>query len=191
MMKRYLKSWIAAAIALIALLSCTFFFVKYKTSHRQVTHQQIVQELGDAREKSGEMTKNDYVKLASVQAGIALSRTISDRDLDWVINLLYAKSIQDTEANRSVKASSVMLNLTGLRTLSAPQQQKLYQALLPYLTEPTTEESHSLKLMSISLLGHARVALAKPTLTQLAGDADEEVSQRAKSALENMSSTKH
>lgn len=187
-MKRIPKIW-TAAIILIALVSAAVFFVNYHLAHKQLTSQEVVQRLGEMREQSGEMTKADQIKLAAIQAGIAKGGTISDQDLKWDIDLLQKKSPKNTEVNRNIKAGSVMLNLTGLKTLSLIQQQELYQALHPYLTQQTTEESHSLKLMAIRILGNAKVTAAEPDLERLSKDIDEEVSQRAAKALHKMTAS--
>ena len=188
-MKRQYTFWAALVVLLIALSTAVLFFVNYKNAHTRLTDQEVVRDLGEQKERMGTMTANDNARLNSIHERAANSGTISDQDFNWVIALLQSKPIKDTEYNRTVKPSSVMMYMGGLKNLSPTQQQKLYNALHPYLTEPTTQESHSLKLMAIRIVGQAKVASAKPILTQLSQDADEDVRRRAKRALQDMSSS--
>lgn len=188
-MKRNSVIWVVVAVAVVVALG-TFVFVRMRATREHLIAQESVQHLGEEREEAGEMTKADQIRLSSIPNSSAESGAISDQDLDWAINLLQKKPIKDTEANRNVKAGSVMLNLSNLKNLSAPQQQKLYQALYPYLTQPTTEESHSLKLMAIRIVGHVKIAAAKPVLLKLAEDKDGDVDSGAVKALTRINSAR-
>lgn len=181
MLKRKPAFLIAITVLTSLLLFGAFLFMK---SQVPIAHEKRIQQFEEGREKAGVMTVRDYEKLVSINKEITKSRAISDQNLDWMVTLLQARPIKDNQSNRVGKAITVTLYMSGLKTLSETQKQKLFPALSPFLTGPTTQENHALRLMAIRTLSRANVTLARPQIMKLADDSDEDVSREAKSALE-------
>lgn len=191
-MKQKIKLWQVTLLALIVLLSGGLFFVHYQNSHnlstsqvKKQSHQQIAEKQNDQQiEEAGIMTVADHNRLTSIHDNVEKTGSISNDDFNWVITLLQSKPLKDTDFSRAMKPSSVMLYMGHLEKLSPAQKQKLYNALLPYLSNG----SSPLKQMAMRILGDAKVSSAKPVLTQLLHDNSAGVREGAKRALQKIDS---
>jgi hypothetical protein len=83
------------------------------------------------------MAEQDYLHLVKIQNGINTTQTISDRDVDFLVQQLKSLPVQNTSKN-AVQAQDLVLAHTYAspghkpKRLTPSQRSRLYNAILPY-----------------------------------------------------------
>ncbi len=129
---------IAAAVLLVSVLAAVFFLSgladnigQFGGPHHLPSRQSYFQET----EQKGILRASDYARLAQVSDAIQRQHVMSDADLDFWIALLQQGPLKDTPSNRMGFYSIVMGCGVGRKHLTPAQQGKMYDAVLPYVSD--------------------------------------------------------
>ena len=85
-------------------------------------------------EQDGILNVSDYTRLTQIQETIQHQQRISD-DLDFWIATLHKGPLKDLPAKRMLFYSTVMGCAGGHKNLSPQQQRKMYDAVLPFVSD--------------------------------------------------------
>ena len=127
----------AAALLMVALLGAFIYGRAVRLpwqaglSRPLPSRQSYLQET----ERKGVLSAADYARLAQVSDGIQHRHQMTDDDLDAWTAVLQRGPLKDTPANR-MSFDTIVLGLgIGRKRLTPPQQAKMYEALLPFVSD--------------------------------------------------------
>ena len=129
---------------LIALFSIIVLSVFLFTRHSQSSLDSVVerrekrsQKYQEKWEQKGILSIPDHARLIKISAYIERSQQMSDDDLDFWISLLQRGPLKDTPSNRGLFYTTVMEDALGRKQLSPSGQKKMYDAVLPFVSDAT------------------------------------------------------
>lgn len=132
------KGLIATASLLLILSLSIFLLARHTRSPLDVSIEQQVQKSQGYRqqyEQKGVLSALDYARLAKISGYIDQRQIISDDDLDFWIALLHRGPLKDTPSNWSSFYTIVLGLGAGRKQLTPSQQQKMYDAALPFVSD--------------------------------------------------------
>ncbi len=129
---------VAAATLLAIVLLAAFLYSRLAhnlwepgTSNPPPSRQSYFQET----ERKGILSTIDYARLAQVSDTIQHQHQMTDADLDSWIAVLQKGPLKDTPSNR-MGFDSIVLGLgIGRKNLTPSQQEKMYNAVLPFVSD--------------------------------------------------------
>ena len=129
---------IATAALLTVVLLGAFLYSRLAHDPREpgASRQGVsLQDYFQETERKGILSANDYARLGQVSAAIENQHQITDADLDSWVAVLQKGPLKDTPSNR-MGFNSIVLGLgVGRKHLTPPQQEKMYNAVLPFVSD--------------------------------------------------------
>lgn len=180
-LKNSRKRFLLGAAVLISCVALAIFVPLYRSLHRSPLNHPLYRQ----REEAGILTAKDHFRLNNIQLGIEKNRTVSDEDLDWAIRLMHSEPMRNSEKARYELPRVVMAYLGGPKRLSTSQRDKLFQAVLPYLSSP----NKWLRMAGITSMININDPRAISHLRRLTNDPDGDVKRLAVKVLNRISKT--
>ncbi len=120
----------------LALLTIHLLIDRTQDPLNVIIKRQAQQSLGYRQEwqQKGILSANDYARLDKISIYIQRRQTISDDDLNFWIALLQQGPLIKTPANWSLFYTDVLGLGVGRKHLSLAEQKKMYDAVLPFLS---------------------------------------------------------
>ena len=185
------KSLAAGAVLLLAAALSIFLLLHHSQSPLDAKVESKVQSTQGYREqweKKGVLTASDHARLIKISTYIQQRQEMSDDDLDFWIALLKKGPPIDTPSNHSLFYSVMMGDAMGRKHLSQAAQKKMYDAVLPFVSDaayanaidpsdtridpsdPSTQENLRIgsENLAVILLAQTRDPRALPVLQDLA-----------------------
>jgi hypothetical protein len=86
-------------------------------------------------QQEGALNIADHTRLIGIQTAIWQNHQISDADLDFWVNLLHRGPLKNDPMAWTGFHTLVLEDALGLKQLSSSQQAKMYDAVLPYVSD--------------------------------------------------------
>ena len=133
-----IKGMVVAALLLSVMLLSVFLFLRHIQNPLDADIKRRVQRSQGYLQKweqKGILSASDQARLFKISTYIAKRQEISDDDLDFWIALLHRGPLKDTPSNRIGFYTDVLSDGSGRKHLTPSQQQKMYDAVLPYVSD--------------------------------------------------------
>ena len=147
----------------------------YRAVSRHDTEASKTSGIAQYDQDNGVMSRKDAAELARISNRVEHSGTITDPDLDWVLQLFDGPPLQDTPSKRELLQATILLHIYGLKTPTSYQSDKMLRAALPLLPSRTRGvRLHGVQLIYLSDNPQARIYVEP-----LIHDPDPQVSKTA------------
>jgi hypothetical protein len=140
------------------------------------------QHMAGVYSSQGVMTVQSYQRLAAIQTTIYRTGKITPADLQWALTLLHSKPVLDGEDNELTLHRTVFLYLSGLKPLPQPEENELFTAVLPYVSDTNPY----VRKMAVATLAETGDLRALPYLQKMQRDPDPQVQQYADEAIKSL-----
>ena len=133
-----IKGVIITSSLLFTFALSVFLFIRHTQNPLDIAIERQVQSSQNYRlrwERKGVLSASDMARLAKISAYIQQRQEMSDADLDFWVALLHRGPLKDTPSNWGLFYASVFGLADGRKHLSPSQQQKMYDAVLPYVSD--------------------------------------------------------
>lgn len=179
------------ATVLAVLLVVLAVGVLLRSHHNATPHTFSEDELATATARNGEMTKEDYLRYARIDASAEKHGLITEEDLDWTLNLLKTPLQSSNPYAPALRRSAAMGVLKNVKNFTPVQEDEVYNAVLPMLASSNNIPASSNKLEkigAIAVMKNIKDKRALPALTHLLEDSDPTVRSFAKRTIREINS---
>ncbi len=140
-------------------------------------------EQAKINESEGVMYKDDYVKRGHILES-AKNGTISDTDLNWLIQMLKSPGPSQDVTVSSIRRANFFEALQEVKSYTPSQKEVVFQTMATFIMHSNRTD----KLRSMGVFNQLKDTRALPYLTPLLNDTDVVVRRRAASAIKHISS---
>ena len=181
----FVKKRLALSAAVISLLFCIPVAGCHRTDSAALQTQKRNASIAASLEKSGVLTKGEYLRIVSLDEAISSGDTLSEIDTDWLLSLPNKPGTPYQTGLRLLHASTVFKHGKAAQfpTSRQPQIFDMAVRMLAYKKETVTTAVPYSGCIVLGVLGDPK---AIPTLKGMLGSPHWEVRDMARSALEKI-----
>lgn len=177
---------VLVVLSAIALLSFAVRAVHHISGNRSLVSERPVNE-DSAAGQDGVMSRQQHKELARIHLAIRRSseRTISDRDVDWLLQTLNAPAPDLDPIKLTTRRVEVMSVLENVRQYTPVQAGRVYSSAVSFLSLPNQPERNA----ALGVMRATKDKRAIPIVTMFLNDPNPETRKVAQWALDSLSKT--
>lgn len=140
------------------------------------------QQMAESDQAGGVLPTADVIHIFEIQSRVAKSETISDDDLNWLVNKLKANDLSGER--KELARVRILEPIKAIKNFTPTQKNEIYEAVLPMLGNDAAFADPLDKTQASTIMRLIDDKRAIPYLTPLLTNSDEQVRLHAQHALD-------